>query len=80
MLGPQSRGPRFGPTCCCLEALTVLFIPHCFSSLSCVNGHLAIDSSLSCVNGHLAINSGGFMWMNSLCTVIIAWLNALQRI
>ena len=43
MLGSQSRVARFESSCCCFVALAILFIPHCHSSLSCINEYLAID-------------------------------------
>jgi len=36
-------------------------------------------SSLSCVSDYLAITSGGYLYMNSLCKIIAAWLDASRR-
>ena len=33
----QSRESGFESSCCRFEALAILFIPHCLSSLSCIN-------------------------------------------
>ena len=40
--------------------------PHCFSSRSCINEYLTIDSD-------------GYVCTNGLCALIAAWLNASQR-
>ena len=41
MSGSQSRELRFKSSCCRFEALTILFIPLCHSSLSFINEYLA---------------------------------------
>ena len=43
-LDPQLRELGFEYSCCCFEALTILFTPPCLSSLSCIDEYLAIDS------------------------------------
>ena len=43
-----------------------LFPPHCSSSPSCVDEHLDIDN-------------GGYLCMNSLCSLITVWLNVSKR-
>ena len=43
MLGSQSRQPGFESSCCHVEALAISFIPHCHSSLICINEYLARD-------------------------------------
>ena len=48
MSGSQLRKSKFKSSCCRFEALAVLFIPHCFSSLSCINEYLATERE-----GHL---------------------------
>ena len=40
--GSPSREPGFESSCCCFKALANFFIPHCHSSLSCINEYLAI--------------------------------------
>ena len=40
----QSREPRFESSCCHFQAVAILFTPRCFSSLSCINEYLAIES------------------------------------
>ena len=41
--GSQSREPGFESSCCRFEALAILFIPRCHSSLSCINEYLPTD-------------------------------------
>ena len=59
----QSRKPEFESSCGRFEALAISFIRRCSSSFSCINEYLATDR-------------GGYL--NSLRTVIAAWLNASQ--
>ena len=56
-----------GSSCCRFKPWAILLIPHCLSSLSCINEYLAIDSG------------GYIMWMNSLRAVIATWINAPRR-
>ena len=62
--GFQSREPGFESSCCCFKALAILFIPHCLSSLSCINEYLATELDIL---------------TNSLCAVTAAWLNASRE-
>ena len=39
--GSQLREPEFKSSCCTFEALAILSIPHCHSSLGCINEYLA---------------------------------------
>ena len=43
----QSIEPGFESSYCHFKSSAILFIPHCHSSLSCINGYLATDRWIS---------------------------------